>query len=61
MNDSVLTLTLLDLVAFEQGIDGWLLSTESLVERHRMLGATLREDVVTEALGGSSGRRCRSS
>jgi hypothetical protein len=46
-------LTLLDLVAFEQGIDGWLLSAESLVEGHRMFGASLRKDIVAEALGGS--------
>ena len=46
-------LTLLDLIAFEQGIDGWLLSAESLVEGHRMLGSSLRKDIVTETLGGS--------
>ena len=38
-------------VSLKQSIDGGLLATEALVERHRVLGATLRQDVVSEALG----------
>ena len=40
-----------DTVSFQQGIDGGLTATEALVERHGVLGTTLGEHLVAEALG----------